>query len=88
MNKYEKRAQQDRKAALRSAMMAGLIGLILIAVALVVLGMTSSASLGFYQKVAIAIVVLLLILRQIGRTLRRKSKRSAEPDEESQLKLH
>lgn len=88
MNKYEKRAEQDRKAAMRSAMMAGTIGLILIAVALLILGMSNSASLGFYQKVAIAIVVLLLILRQVARRLRRKSRGPATPDEKSQLKLH
>lgn len=88
MNKYEKRAQQDRKAALRSAMLAGTVGLVLIAIALVILAMSSSAPLGFYQKVAIGIVVLLLILRQVGRRLRRKSKGPATPDEKSQLKLH
>lgn len=87
MNKYEKRAQQDRKAALRRAMMAATIGLVLIAIALVILGMSSSQSLAFYQKIAIGIIVLLLILRQIGRRMKRKSKGPA-PDEKSQLKLH
>lgn len=88
MNRYEKRAQQDRKTSMRAAMMAGTIGLVLVAVALAIVGMSTSASVGFYQKVAIAIIVLLLILRQVGRRLKRSSKGAAQPDEKSQLKLH
>jgi Kef-type K+ transport system membrane component KefB len=88
MNKYEKRAQRDRKAALRASMMAGTIGLVLIAIAVVILALRNSAPLGFYKKAAIAVVVLLLILRQLGRRFRRKSGGPAEPDEKSQLKLH
>ncbi|HEX7360272.1 MAG TPA: hypothetical protein VF283_07255 [Bryobacteraceae bacterium] len=88
MNKYEQRAQQDRKKALRGAMMAATVGLILVAVAIMILGLGNSASLAFYQKVAIAIIILLLILRFVNRILKRKSKGPAHPDEKSQLKLH
>jgi Kef-type K+ transport system membrane component KefB len=88
MNKYEKRADQDRKAALRSSILAGTIGLVLIAIALVVLGVSSSAPLGFYKKTAIAIIVLLLILRYIGRKLKKKSGGPAQPDPQSKLNLH
>jgi Kef-type K+ transport system membrane component KefB len=88
MNKYEKRTQQDRKAALRASVIAATIGVALIAIALVILGISNSAPLGFYKKAAIAVVVLLLILRQVGRRLKRKWGGPAKPDEKSQLKLH
>lgn len=88
MNKYEKRAQQDRKNALRGAMVAATVGLVLIAIAIMILGLSNSASLAFYQKVAIAIVILLLILRLLSRRLKRKSNGPSHPDEKSQLKLH
>jgi hypothetical protein len=87
MNKYEQRAVQERKAALRSSTMIWTAGAALIVVAIAILGVSSSASPRFFSKSAIAVAILLLVLRQVSRRLRNKKSRAAEPDPQSRLNL-
>ncbi len=87
MNKYEQRAEQQRKAALRSSMNLGTAGLALVVVVLLIIGLSGSAPHSFYTKAAIVMAVLLLIFRQLTRRLRGKSPRAAQPDPKSTLKL-
>ncbi|MBV9611728.1 MAG: hypothetical protein JO091_04615 [Acidobacteriaceae bacterium] len=87
MNRYEQRAEQQRKAALRFSMMIWTAGLALVVVVLIILGLSSSASPRYFSKAAIVVAVLLLILRQVSRRLRGKTPRAAEPDPQSKLRL-
>lgn len=91
MNKYEKRADRDRKSTLRSSLLYGMAGIALVLLFLVFLGTSSAAPSGFWQKVAIVVAVVLLILRQMQRQLARKGhnkkSRAAEPDPQSRLNL-
>jgi hypothetical protein len=87
MNKYEQRAEQQRKAALRSSMTLGTAGIALIAIVLIIIGRSGSAPPSFYTKGAIAVAILLLVFRQLSRRLRGKSPRAAQPDPKSTLKL-
>lgn len=88
MNKYEARAEQQRKAALRFSLMIWTAGIALVVVVLLILGLSSSAPNGFFTKGAIvAAALLLLILRQLNRRLRRTGPKAAQPDPQSTLKL-
>lgn len=87
MNKYEKRAQAERKAALRSSMTIWSAGLALIVVVVLIMGLSSSAPSGFYSKAAIVVAILLLIVRQLSRRLRGSAPRAAQPDPKSSIKL-
>ncbi|MBV9407093.1 MAG: hypothetical protein JO211_17225 [Acidobacteriaceae bacterium] len=87
MNRYEQRAEQQRRAALRFSMMIWTAGLALVVVVLLILGLSNSASPHYFSKIAIAAAVLLLILRQVSRRLKGKTPRAAQPDARSTLKL-
>ncbi len=87
MNKYEMRAKEERKSALRSSMSIWTAGVALIVVALAILGLSNSASPRFFSKSAIAVAILLLVLRQVSRRSKNKRPRAAEPDPQSRLKL-
>jgi hypothetical protein len=87
MNKYEKRAQADRKAALRSSMTIWSAGLALIVVVVLIMGLSTQAPSGFYSKAAIGVAILLLIVRQLSRRLRGGAPRAAQPDPKSSIKL-
>jgi membrane protein implicated in regulation of membrane protease activity len=87
MNKYEQRAAQERKAALRSSIRIWTAGAALIGVAIAVLVVSSSAPSRSWSKSVILIAVLLLVLRQVGRRSKNKRSRVAEPDPQSRLKL-
>lgn len=88
MNKYEERAERERKASMRSGMMLWSAGLALIVVVFLIIGLSSSAPPSFFSKGAMIVAILLLILRQLNRRLRAKgSPRSARPDPQSTLKL-
>lgn len=87
MNKYEERAEQQRKAALRFSLMIWTAGIALVVVVLLILGLSSSAPRGYFSKGAIAAAVLLLVLRQLNRRLRRRGPKAAQPDPQSTLKL-
>ncbi len=88
MNRYEERAEQQRRSALRFSMMIWTAGLALVVVVLAILGLSSAASPRFFSRGAIVLAILLLILRQVSRRLRGKSPRAAQPDPQSTLKLH
>jgi hypothetical protein len=88
MNKYEERAERERRAAMRSSMMIGTAAIALVVVALLIVGLSNSAPSGFFSRAAIGAAVLLLIVRQLTRRLRAKSPRAAQPDPRSALKLH
>jgi hypothetical protein len=87
MNKYEQRAAEQRKAALRFSLMIWTAGIALVVVVLLILGLSSSAPPQFFTKGAIAAAILLLILRQLSRRLRGRGPRAAQPDPRSTLKL-
>lgn len=87
MNKYEEQAGLQRKAALRSSMSVWTAGLALIVVALIILGLRGEATPGYFYKGALAVAILLLVLRQVGRRLKANGPRAARPDPKSTLKL-
>ena len=87
MNKYEKRAQAERKSMVRSSMTLGGAGLALIVVVILILWLNSSAPSGYFSKVAIGAAVLLLVARLAGRRWRSGPPRAAQPDPKSVLKL-
>lgn len=88
MNKYEQRASRDRKSALQFSKMLWTAGLALVVVALLILGLSSSAGPSFYSRGAIGLAVVLLIIRQLSRRSRGKAPRAAEPDPRSRLNLN
>lgn len=92
MNKYEERADRDRKSTLRSSLLLGMAGIVLVLLILFFLGRSSSVPSSFWSKVGIVVAVLLLILRQMQRQLRRrgygKKPKAAEPDPQSRLNLN
>ena len=87
MNRYEQRAEQQRKAALRFSMMIWTAGIALVVVVLLIMGLSSSAPPRFFSRSAIGLAVLLLILRQVSRRLKGNVPRAAKPDPRSTLKL-
>lgn len=91
MNKYEERADRDRKSTLRSSLLYAMAGIALVLLFLVFIGTPGAAPSGFWQKVGIVVAVLLLLLRQmqrrLGRQGRGKRSRAAEPDPQSRLNL-
>jgi hypothetical protein len=87
MNKYEQQARQQRQATLRAGMSVWTAGLALIVIALVILGLRGSASPEYFYKGALAVAVILLLLRQVSRRLKAKGPRAARPDPKSTLKL-
>ncbi len=86
MNKYEARAEEQRRAALRSSMSVWTAGLLLIVIVLTILYLNGSAPAGFMPKAAIAVAIVLLLLRQLARRLRNRGPR-VQPDPRSRLKL-
>lgn len=88
MNRYEQRAEQQRRAALRVSMMIWTAGIALVVVVLLILGLSSAAPPRFFSRIAIGVAILLLILRQIGRRLKGKGPRAAQPDPRSRLNLN
>ncbi len=88
MNRYEQRAEQQRRAALRFSMMIWTAGIALVVIVLLILGLSSAAPPRYFSRTAIALAILLLILRQISRRLKGKGPRAAQPDPRSKLKLN
>jgi hypothetical protein len=87
MNRYEEQAKLQRKAALRSSMSIWSAGLALVVVAMLIIGFREGAPPDYFYKGAIAVAVLMLLLRQIARRLKTNGPRSARPDPKSTLKL-
>jgi len=88
MNKYEKRAMADRKAAVRNSMTIWSAGIALIIVVVLIGGLNASAPSSFYKKAAVVVAILLLIVRQVSRRLRSGAPRAAQPDPKSSIKLN
>ena len=93
MNKYEQRADQERKASMRFSMTMWTAALALVVVVLLILGLNSglNSSGGFSRLTpgaAIILAVLLLVFRQLSRRLKTKGSRAAQPDPKSQIKLN
>ena len=87
MNKYEERAERDRKASMRFSMMMWTAGAALIVVVVMILGLSGSASPQFWSRAGIVLAILLLVFRQIARRLKGKKPRAATPDPRSKLNL-
>jgi hypothetical protein len=87
MNKYEKRAQAERKAVVRSSMTLWSAGIALIVVVVLILRLSGSAPSGYFSKAAIGVAILLLLVRQISRRLRSHTPSAAEPDPKSAINL-
>jgi hypothetical protein len=87
MNKYEERAERDRKASLRFSMMMWTAGAALIVVVVMILGLSGSASPQFWSRAGIALAILLLVFRQVARRMKGRKPRSAAPDPRSKLNL-
>lgn len=86
MNQYERRAQQQRRPAMKSMTM-GTAGLALLAVVLLIIGMNSADPQAFLSRAAIGLAIALLIVRQLGRRGSGKAPRAAQPDPQSKLHL-
>ena len=87
MNKYELRAERDRKAALRFSVLLWTAAAGLIIVVLALLGFISAAPTRIWKSAAIVMAILLLAFRQVSRQLSKKAPRAAEPDARSRLNL-
>ena len=87
MNKYEDRAAQQRQGTLRSSTTLWMAGAALILVILLILGLGHSAPSSFFTRAALVGAIVLLVLRQIARRLRRGPSRAAQPDPQSRLRL-
>ncbi len=87
VNRYERQAEQTRRASLRNSLLLWTAGGILLIGALALLGYSGGAPRGFWTSSAIVVAVLLLIVRQLGRRLRGSGSRAAKPDKESMLHL-
>ena len=87
MNKYEERAERDRKASMRFSMMMWTAGAALIVVVVLILGLSGSASPQFWSRAGIGLAILMLVFRQVARRMKAKRPRSAMPDPRSKLNL-
>ncbi len=87
MNKYEQRAEIQRRGALGMSKMLWSAGAALVVVVLLILGLSSSAPPRYYSRMAIAAALLLLVLRQVARRTAHRRPKAAEPDPKSRLNL-
>jgi Flp pilus assembly protein TadB len=87
MNKYVERAEQKRRAGLRFSLSLWTAGLALVVVALLILGLTSSAAPRMGPAAAIILAIVLLVVRQLSRRQKTKGPRAAQPDPKSTIKL-
>lgn len=87
MNRYEERAAKERRTTMRASMTMWTAGIALVVVILLILGLSSSAAPNFYSRAAIGVAVLLLIVRQVTRRIKRRAPKAAEPDPLSKLNL-
>ena len=87
MNKYEARAERDRRSTIRFSMMMWSAAAALIVVVVLILGLSSSPSPRFWSKAGIALAILLLVFRQLARRMKTGTPRAAQPDPKSKLNL-
>jgi amino acid transporter len=84
--KFEQRAQQERRAGLRLALLLSMGGLGVIVAIVAFIGAASSGSSTYWRVAAAVAALLLLILRQLSRRLNRGGGPKADP--QSMLNLH
>ncbi|MFL6447205.1 MAG: hypothetical protein ACJ746_05895 [Bryobacteraceae bacterium] len=87
MNKYEQRAQQQRRGPLGMSKMLWSAAAALVVVVLLIVGLSSSAPPQYYSRMAIGAAIVLLVMRQIARRTAHRRPRAAEPDPKSRLNL-
>jgi amino acid transporter len=87
MNRFEKQAEQQRRSSLQSALLMWSAGGILLVGALAILGISGGAPQSFWTRAAIVVAILLLVLRQVGRRLKKGRSGAVKPDEQSMLHL-
>ena len=87
MNKYEQRADKQRRSAMKASTSIWTAGIALVVVVLLILGLSRSAPPSYFTKAAVLAAVLLLVVRQVTRRLKGKRSRAAEPDPKSALHL-
>lgn len=86
MPKQDASPKRQDLAARRGSLMLWTAGIALIVVILLIIALSGSSS-RFYSRGAIAAAVLLLLVRLVGRIVKVRSSRAAEPDPQSTLKL-
>lgn len=86
MNKFEQRAEQERKAGLRLGILLSMVGVGLIVAIVGFVGAAGSAPATYWRIAAGVAAVLLLVLRQMTRKLNRGGGPKADP--QSMLNLH
>jgi hypothetical protein len=86
MAKQNMPSKRQDFAPRRGALMIWTSAIALFAVVLLIIALSGSGS-RVYSRGAIGAAVLLLLLRLIGRVLKGRSSRAAEPDPQSTLKL-
>ena len=87
MNKYEERAERDRKASMRFSMMMWTAGVALIVVVVMILGLSTSAPPHFWSRAGIGLAILLLVVRLVMRRMKGKRPKASMPDPRSRLNL-
>ncbi len=87
MNRFEQRAQAEKKAPLRPSTTIWTAVLALIVVVAVIIGLSTSAPPNFWRNAAIAVAILLLLLRQLTRRLQSRAARGPKTDPQSRLNL-
>ena len=87
MNKYEKRAQAERKSVLRSSLSLGGAGLAIIILGVLLLWLSSHGPVTYSGKIVVGLALFLLVFRMIGRILSNRLPKAAQPDPKSVIKL-
>ncbi len=87
MNRFERQAEQTRRASLQNSLLMWSAGGILIVGALALLGYSSGAPRNFWTRAGVAVAILLLVVRQLGRRLKSNKTQVVKPDEKSMLHL-
>jgi hypothetical protein len=86
MAKHDIPPKRQEFAAGRGALMIWTSAIALFVVILLIVAFSGSTS-RVYSRAAVAAAVVLLLLRLVGRVLKVRSSRAAQPDPESTLKL-
>jgi membrane protein implicated in regulation of membrane protease activity len=87
MNRFERQAEEIRRASLRNSLLLWSAGGILLIGALALLGYSGGAPQGFWRTAGVVVAILLLVVRLLGRRLKRGRSRAAQPDKQSLIHL-
>lgn len=83
MNRFEKESMRRR----RSPATLWTVALVLVALAVAVVGLSTGAPKPFWTKAAVVLALLLLVLRQVKRRTKGRPSKAAQPDPQSRLNL-